>query len=175
MSANVSVSLSGVPELMAAIKNALQNHKPQEVRKALRPAGQMIVAEAKRNAPVSKRPHTFTTAAGEKVTIQPGNLQRSIQILPVFRKLPYMVYVGPKVARRNAAKASVNAYYAHFVEYGTAAHNVGYKGKYVEAKGGQHPGSTMKPYMRPALDSVGNQAVQRAMEDIAKLIESKAK
>lgn len=172
---SVNVKLTGTAELVKAIENALKKHDAKSVRKALMPAGKMIVDEARRRAPTSRRAHSFTTASGEKVTIQPGNLQRSIQILPVFRKLPFMVYVGPKVARRNASKASVNAYYAHFVEYGTAAHNVGYKGKYVSAKGGEHPGAKMQPFMRPALDSVGNQAVSRAMEDIAKMIERKVK
>jgi hypothetical protein len=97
-------------------------------------------------------------------------LKKAIQILPKWRKDPAGMWLGPKVARRNAGKASVNAYYAHFVEYGTDPHNLGYKGRNVAVKGSDHPGSRKKPYMRPALDGRGEQAIRAAMEDLEKMI-----
>lgn len=160
----------GADRLMSALKYALEFNNPKEIRKLLTPSAQMIVEAAQGYAPRATKPHTFTTRAGEKITIQPGNLKKSIKILPIYRKVPHMVFVGPKIARKNAAKASVNGYYAHFVEYGTASHNLGYKGKRLEVKGAQHPGSTKKPFMRPALDSVGQQAVAKAINVIEKMI-----
>ena len=51
------------------------------------------------------------------------------------------------------------AYYAHMVEFGTAAHVIEAKDGKAVSFGGheyaklQHPGATAKPFMRPALDA----------------------
>lgn len=164
------IKIEGIDQLSQALKKALVDHKPEAVRKSLMRAGKVIVDEAKGRAPVSDKAHTFTTASGNKVTIQPGNLKKSIQILPKWSKDPSGIYVGPKIKRRNADKGGVNGWYGHFVEYGVARHNLGYKGKYVTGKGADHPGYRAKPYMRPALDSKGKQAVEIAMVDIEKMI-----
>ena len=166
-----SIRIDGIPELTAALQKALTKHSPDTVRKSLKRAAMVIVNDAKMRAPSSKEPHSFTTSKGEKIKIMPGNLRKAIMILPKWRRDPAGMWVGPKVARR-ASKTAINAYYAHFVEYGTAAHNLGYKGKFVSGKGADHPGSKPKPYMRPAYDTKAQEAIKVAMEDLTKLIES---
>lgn len=169
----MSVKIEGIDKLAAAIKKALVNHTPAEVRKAMRKSAMVIVNEAKQRAPVATKPHKFTTKAGDTIEVQPGNLRKSIQILPRWSQDPSGTWIGPKIQRRKVSKSGVNGWYAHFVEYGTAAHNLGYKGKYVTGKGAQHPGTKPRPFMRPAIDTKGQEALNMAMADIEKLIMSK--
>jgi hypothetical protein len=79
-------------------------------------------------------------------------------------------------ARKRGAEASVKAgnkkaYYYGFVEYVTAPHIIksgkrksrlvfmGLNGHLVNVKQVNHKGAKAKPYMRPALDSKGDEAV----------------
>ena len=153
------IKLEGTDKLMAAIKQALLKHKVEDVRKALKRGAMILVDKAKSNVQNS-------------VT---GVLKNSIKILPKFRGAPSALYVGPRVKRRKRGKGEVgkitdSPFYAHWVEYGTSAHNLGFKGRFVEVKGRDHPGAKPKPYMRPAFDTAGQQALIQAMEDIGKMI-----
>lgn len=155
------VTLEGIPELKVALQKALINHTEAEVRKAHVRAANIIVNSAKNFVPVES-----------------GLLRDSIKILPKWRGDPLGTYVAPKVKRsrgkkKEGQKVQEQPYYAAMVEYGTAAHNLGYKGKYVSGTGADHPGSKKSPYMRPALDQSGQAALNAAMEDISKLILSK--
>ena len=85
---------------------------------------------------------------------------------------------GIKVTTRNRAgvvSASVKAKgkhapLAHLVEYGTAAHRISAKdGSALSFGGGavqhvDHPGQRARPFMRPALDAQGGNAVVAAAE-----------
>ncbi len=156
------VRLEGVDKLTAAIKKALVTHKEVEVRKALRRGAMMIVDAAKAKAPSDT-----------------GLLKQSIKILPKWSKDPTGLYVAPRVTKRrrkSGEKGKIldgGPYYAHWVEYGTAAHNLGFKGKFVEVKGAGHKGARPKPYMRPAYDTQGQAALNAAMDDIGKMILAK--
>lgn len=158
---NTGVSLSGIPELMKALERALLKHSVNDVRKSLTRGALVLVDEAKRNVSVNDG----------------GRLQNSIKILPKFNRDPATLYVGPKVIRRFTKKTSqkakdANPFYAHFTEYGTDPHNLGYKGKYVSVKGADHPGARKQPYMRPAYDTKAQEAINVAMEDLEKMIVS---
>ena len=156
--------IEGADELIKNIRKALLKHSVTEVRKALSRGAKIIVDAAKNNVRVNDG----------------GNLKKSIKILPKYRKDPTNLYVGPKIIRRFTDKTSQkrkdeNPFYAHFVEYGTDPHNLGYKGKFTTGKGGQHPGAKKQPYMRPALDNNTTAALNAAAEDLAKMIESGTK
>lgn len=155
----MNVKLEGTEELIAALKKALTKHSVNEVRNALKPGAELLVDAAKNNVRVNDG----------------GKLKRSIKILPKYGKDPMGVYVAPKIIRRFTAKTSQkrkdeNPFYAHFVEYGTDPHNLGYKGKYISGKGGNHPGTEKHPYMRPAYDSMRNRIIEVMMRDIEKMI-----
>lgn len=163
----MSIKLEGIDELKRAIEKALLNHTENEVRKALTKGAKILVDEAKNNVTGNN-------------SVDSGVLRDSIKILPKWRGDPKGVYVGPRVKRRRrkkgeTGKISDSPFYAHWVEYGTNPHNLGYKGKFVSAKGADHPGARKKPYMRPAYDTQGQAALNAAMEDLKKLIESKVK
>jgi HK97 gp10 family phage protein len=147
---------------MKNLRSILTKHNVNEIRKVLRRGAMILVEEAKR-----------------RVTVEDGGrLRNSIQIMPKWSKDPAGIYVAPRVRRRFTAKTSqkvkdANPFYAHFTEYGTDPHNLGYKGKYTTGKGAQHPGAKKAPYMRPALDAKAQQVINTMSEDLAKYIETK--
>jgi HK97 gp10 family phage protein len=160
-----TIQFKGVDRLTNLLQRALINHTENEVRKVLRRGAQVIADEAKRNVPVDS-----------------GLLRDSIKILPKWRQDPLGMYVGPVVKRRRSKRTGKKGagtvqkeqpFYAAWVEYGTDPHNLGYKGKFVSGKGGDHPGSKKKPYMRPAYDTKGQEALDIAIVDLIKLIQSK--
>lgn len=153
------IRIEGTDELIANLRKALLKHTEKEVRNALKGGGHMLVDAAKNNVRVNDG----------------GNLKRSIKILPKWSKDPLGIYVGPRVIRRFTSKTSQkrkdqNPFYAHWVEYGTDPHNLGYKGKYFSGKGGNHPGTDKHPYMRPAYDSMRGRIIEVMMRDIEKMI-----
>lgn len=93
-------------------------------------------------------------AAKQNVPVKSGDLRRSIKVSTGSR--------GGIVT----AKVQTNMWYAHFVEFGTAAHTIKAKGKGMLAFGGifaraiNHPGAKAKPFMRPALDSRTDAAIE---------------
>ena len=112
----------------------------------------------------SKNPH-HRYKDGEKVEkFFPGNLKRSIKVMK--GKAVDSVFVGPKIKGSRSkvvdrdSEGSVNGYYAHFVEHGTAGSKVyedrtfvNEDGKLVKVKKGTHiRGQKPNPFMRPAWD-----------------------
>jgi HK97 gp10 family phage protein len=163
----VSIKLEGIEELKRLIEKALLNHKENEVRKVMAKGAKLLVEEAKRNV------------AGND-SVDSGVLRDSIQILPKWKGDPLGIYVGPRIKRRRrkkgeTGKISDSPFYAAWVEYGTNPHNLGYKGKFVSGKGASHPGARKKPYMRPAYDTQGQAALNAAIDELKKLIESKVR
>jgi HK97 gp10 family phage protein len=68
---------------------------------------------------------------------------------------------------------------AHWIEFGTAAHRIMPKNRKALIIGGQllnsadHPGTTARPFMRPAMDSRADDAVAAAGEYIKKRLATK--
>ncbi len=157
----MSVTITGVDDLMKTLRKALQKHSVNEVRQALKRGAMVIVNEAKAKVRVNDG----------------GKLQESIKIMPKWSGAPSVLFVGPRVRQRFTKRTSqkikdANPFYAHFVEYGTDPHNLGYKGKFTSGKGSDHPGAKKMPYMRPAYDMKAQEALNVAMEDLTKMIES---
>lgn len=121
----------------------LYKYSPQFQRKEiLKKAAKPLIEEAVRRAPKSKKNRPRSVYVGEgtarrKIIFYPGNLKRSIRVLPFPKSKD--VFVGPKVIWNPKASAygknkkTVNAYYAHWIEYGNA----------------NHPA---QPFMRPAYE-----------------------
>lgn len=150
------MKLEGIDQLTENLKKALLQHSEVKVRKAMRRGAQLIVDEAK-----------------SIVVEKTGLLKKSIQIMPKWRGDPMGTYVGPRIKKSRKKKpdaAVLTPFYAAWIEYGTAKHNLGYKGKYVSGKGADHPGSKPKPYMRPAYDAKAQSALKVAMEDVEKMV-----
>jgi len=96
-----------------------------------------------------------------------GDLAKSIRVTTkVKRGTVYSLVIAGK------HKKPTDPYYAHMVEFGTAAHWIRpkklggalfWKGHPL-AKGVAHPGAQKKPFMRPAMDGKSQQALE-AMAD----------
>lgn len=120
-------------EVFRAFKDLTFELNPLMRKKLADRHSQLFVQAARNRAPVSDEVHVHYNRHGERVEIHPGNLQRSIQVLRL-RRAPYSTFVGPRVVKSFDGVYSgrrVNAYYAHWVEFG-------------------HAGVPAKPYMRPA-------------------------
>ena len=162
-----TVEIKGMPELLAAMKQLGPKLENNVLRGALRAGVKVIELEAKRNVP---------KMSGElRATIRSG-LKRN----KVDGKLVAYVAVGPKEKPNKGKKAAKNAddgWYAHFVEYGTAAHLIKARSPNKELAIGvaqvQHPGAIKKPFMRPAMDTHGQAAIEAARDYVRKRLATK--
>lgn len=139
MASDDGIAITGLAELQAALERLAPNIERKLMRGALR-AGQKLVLERARAGIHSV---SGDLAAGLKITTSArGGLVRAT------------VTAGGK--KKKGAKA---AFYAHMVEFGTAAHVIKAKDGGALVFGGrayaqlQHPGAKKKPFMRPALDA----------------------
>ncbi len=137
-------------------------------------AGARVIRdEARRRAPVGKH---GPAQLGDHTA---GNLKRSI----VTRVRRRGVATGVTVS----IGATKQAWYAHIVEMGAAAHTIVVgKTKKALASGGvffgrkvDHPGSAPQPFLRPALDTQSQKAIdvlgKRAWAGIAKFAAQRGK
>lgn len=128
---------------------------PKVVQGILRKAAKPIVAEAKRlssNADVS------------------GDTTESIGI--IANRSANGLTIGPR------RTGKYNGWYAHILEYGSAAHVIRpKKGKALSFLGGtfksaNHPGTVAQPFMRPAFDLLYPVAVRIIKEECKIIIDS---
>lgn len=139
------VNIQGGKELAAFLQALPLKVEKNIMRSALRAGAGIIAKEAKQNVPV-----------------QNGELRKSIRTGSNAKKgkVEATVKVGSK-----------KVWYSRFVEYGTAPHMIkagknkpnlvffGKSGKRVVTQQVAHPGAKAKPFMRPAFDTKGDEAV----------------
>ena len=144
MALNGTTEIKGLAELQRALDALPANIEKNCLRGALR-AGQKVIATiAKRNAPEALPTEINARLYGSYA----GALRDSIRIVTSAKngKITAIIKAGNK-----------KAYYAHWVEYGTAAHKItSVNGKALSFGGAarmviNHPGARPKPFMRPAL------------------------
>jgi HK97 gp10 family phage protein len=159
------IRIEGMDDIMRNLKKLLTSHTEAEIKKAIKPGADILIKAAKQKITTND-------------SVDTGVLRDSIKILPKWRQDPLGIYVGPRVKRRKrkqgeTGKISDSPYYAHWVEYGTDPHNLGYKGKFVSAKGADHKGAKKHPYMRPAYDENKMQIINAMQDGIIKMLEAK--
>jgi len=142
-------NLKGFAELAKALNELPEKIERNIVRSALRKAAKVIEQEAKQNVPVRS-----------------GKLRDSIRVSVRIKD-------GRPLATVTAGgREKGQAFYAQFVELGTAAHAIQAKPGHALAIGGgtvvrvEHPGARPRPYMRPALDASAAAAVQAFGEQV---------
>lgn len=139
--------------------NALGELATRRQRKAaLRKGATILRDEARRNVPVSSKPHKGRNGR----MYFPGNLRDSIQVKSLRRSLD--LFVGPRTSSSATAsvfgeqvsgqKTTVDGYYAHFMEF-----DVFYGDKLREGRA----------YMRRALASVRQQVAQQIIKDAKRI------
>lgn len=139
------VNIVGGKELGKFLQSLPVKVEKNIMRAALRAGAGVLAKEAKKNVPVDL-----------------GDLKRSIRTSSNARK-------GHVEA--SAKAGSKKAYYYAFVEFGTAPHLIkagknktnlvftSRSGEKIKTKQVSHPGAKAKPYMRPAFDTKGDEAV----------------
>ena len=146
-----SINIKGLAELQAALDTLPAKIEANIARGALRAGAKIIVAEAKRNV------HSVSGLLAAGIRVSSSRINRR------SGKVTTSVIAGAKATK------AVTAYYAHMVEFGTAAHVIRAR------KGGllaigvpkvNHPGARPKPFMRPAFDTQARAAVEAAREYI---------
>lgn len=144
------IVIGGLAELQAQLDRFAPDLEAKVLRGALR-AGQMVAAQKiKDKAPEAPPNEVNARLYGGK----PGALKESIRVSTSLRrgKVVAKVKAGDKVA-----------YYAHMVEFGTAAHLIMAKKGGALTLGGRdysvlmHPGAKAHPFMRPVFDAEANQ------------------
>jgi HK97 gp10 family phage protein len=139
------VNIKGGKELQEFLNTLPVKVEKNILRSALRAGAKVIAEEAKQNVPVKS-----------------GELRDSIVLSTDARK------------GKVTAKAKTSLWYAKFVEFGTAAHKINPKNGMSLLFGGRwvksvdHPGSNAKPFLRPALDTKANEAINAVGVQIGK-------
>ena len=162
-----NVEIKGVPQLLAALERLGPKIENNVMRGALRAGMKVIELEAKRNVSV---------VSGElKRTIRSGVKRKRVN-----GKLVAYVSAGPKekpVKGKKAAKDANDGWYAHFVEFGTASHIIKARPPNKTLAIGpaevMHPGAPKKPFLRPAVDSKGQEALAAARDYVKKRLSKK--
>lgn len=139
--------MTGLRELDDALKALPDKIQRNILRAALRAGSKEIAEEAKRLVPVRS-----------------GRLRDTIR---VTSRLVNGVPTAKVVAGGRAKGKSKGAWYAHLVEFGTAAHVIRARGAAplafngIKAREVNHPGAKKKPFMRPAADTKSRAALGR--------------
>ncbi len=154
--AGVTFRMEGFEELEAALMQLeKQATRRTVVRNALKKAAVPIASAMRDKAPVDDGDLRDSIRIGTKIKGEVGNAAYHKAMRAGFDKAsavkamrdarreakgslpPVMMYAGP----------SERAFYAHLVEFGTAPHVNG--GMFA---GSQHPGTSPRPFVRPAWD-----------------------
>ncbi len=146
------IEIKGLSELQALLDELPTTMEVKVVRGGLRAAAKVIEAEAKRLCPMGRT----------------GLLRSSIHTTMRSKRghITATVKAGGK-----------EAWYAHFVEYGTSRHFIKPKNRKslflagLERKVADHPGAQRKPFMRPAIDAKREEATVAMAEYIRNRID----
>lgn len=137
-----------------------------ELHKVLQSLPEELEKKVLRNA-LRAGANEFKKAAQAQVPVKSGALRNSIRVKASARK-------GRWRLRATVTAGNAEAYYAHMVEFGTAAHMIKpAKGKALAflglaREGAEHPGAQAKPFMRPAFDAGSDAAINAFAESVRK-------
>jgi HK97 gp10 family phage protein len=169
--------ITGFPQLIEKIKTlANDKQKKTEILKILRRVAAGTVQVARREAPVSDKPHLVSGKRTRKV-IQPGALKKAIGVIQGKRgaaKENPTIYVGPR------AKGNNDGWYGNFVEYGHNIYKKGFKRKHsVSGKAKAHNAAGAKRrtkanlFMARTYSQTKGQVTQEAAASVTKYIQKR--
>ena len=155
------VHVKGLKELGELLKTLEPKLRNNVMRAALRQGANVVKEAVLQNVPMAPP----NTENARLYGAYAGTLRDSVRVgSRVRRDGKVAAYV-----RAGGKKGSVNAYYAHMVEYGTKRHKIG---KWVHAPV-EHPGSRQRPFMRPAADTTAQTATVAVGNKIKSVLETK--
>jgi HK97 gp10 family phage protein len=159
------VNVKGLADLQKFLDQLPVKLERNVMRSSMRQGAKLILNDAKARAPVGPPSAKNRRLYGGYA----GALRDSIRVGTSGRRGKVTAYI--RAGGRNK-KTGATVFYAHFLEYGTKAHNIAAKvGGWLSfggvfAKTVEHPGITARPFMRPALDTKGQAAVQAMAADM---------
>lgn len=145
------LEITGLADLHKALQELPGKIEANVVRGGLRAGGNVLAEEARRQTPIGS-----------------GDLRESIRVSLRLRKAEGKIQAFVKAGNKKA-------WYANLVEFGTARHFIKPKNRKSLFFAGlareviDHPGAKKKPFMRPALDS----KAQSAMDAMAAYIRAR--
>ena len=154
MADGVTVKLEGVDAQNKALAEATKQIRTKAVRAALRKAGQVISKEAKQAAPVLSAP-TKTRKPGtvkKAIAVRASKFARQAGNEGVFINVRPLRGSRQKTLGKAGAKNPNDPFYWRFLEFGT---------KKMKAR----------PFLSPAADSKGNEAIKTFMDSVIPQIE----
>lgn len=154
MADGVTVKLEGVDALNKALAEATKQIRTKAVRSALRKAGQVISKEAKQAAPVLSAP-TKTRKPGtvkKAIAVRASKFARQAGNEGVFINVRPLRGSRQKTLGKAGAKNPNDPFYWRFLEFGT-----------VKMKA--------RPFLSPAAESKGNEAIKTFMDSVIPQIE----
>ena len=154
MADGVTVKLEGVDALNKALAEATKQIRTKAVRSALRKAGQVISKEAKQAAPVLSAP-TKTRKPGtvkKAIAVRASKFARQAGNEGVFINVRPLRGSRQKTLGKAGAKNPNDPFYWRFQEFGT-----------VKMKA--------RPFLSPAAESKGNEAIKTFMDSVIPQIE----
>lgn len=154
-------TVKGLADLQKVLDTLPAKIESNIMRGAMRAGSNVIMKESKQRVPVAPPNQENQRLYGGRT----GLLRDSIKVSTNVRngRVTASVKAGGK------DKKGGDAYYAHFVEWGTKPHVI--KAKYgrmlaIGVAMVNHPGARPKPFMRPALDTQTGRALQAVREYI---------
>lgn len=167
---SINISVEGFDELIAKIKQLIDQDKKSEVLMILRQVAKPTLDAAKTIVPVSRKQHVIS-GSRQKKTIQPGNLKRSLGYI-TGRKgnsaVNPTVYVGPR------AKNPFDGWYGHFVHDGVNIYRKGYRRRHIGGGVNNHAAMSRtkaQPFMATAFSMTENTATADAEKRMEKFIQ----
>lgn len=175
------VKIEGLDELVDTFQQLTSNKKDGKLVAAMRFALKPLQEKVKSAAP-SKTKNT-TGALKRSIVLKAKKYGRG-------KNKVVQGLVGPKIGKSITKFSRVfdPVHYAHLIERGAASHSIKAKKlsklttfmgplkegskKQVKPSAYTHPGATAKPFMKPALDAVGQNIYQRFCEKMKEIIAS---
>jgi len=153
------ISIKGMEKIDFILRNMDKRLSKKVILKAFRAGAKPIIVTAKQRAPVSGKKTWMTAHRHISKGVQStkikrkrsGDLKRSIGA--IVGKTGIALWVGPSRGMRREA----DAWYAHFVEFGTSSTGWG-------------KGITARPFMRPAWDLNNKQTLRIIENELGKVI-----
>lgn len=169
--ASRDLNIKGLKELDDALRTLPEKLHKNVMRAALRAGMKEFQAEILYRVPIG-------TPSGEGIRLYGhyrGALRDSIKISTRSKR----GIVTAKVTAGGKTKGGADVFYAHFLEFGTAAHQIrGARGGFLSFGGGRyrsvmHPGTKPQPFMRPALDAKAEAAVRAFASKVRSVLATK--
>jgi HK97 gp10 family phage protein len=153
------VNVKGLADLQKFLDRLPVKLERNVMRSSMRHGANLIRNDAKARAPVGPPSQKNRRLYGGYA----GALRDSIRVGTSARGGKVTAYI--RAGGRNK-KTGAAVFYTHFLEYGTKAHNIAARvGGWLKignlfAKAVEHPGITARPFMRPAMDTQAQAALQ---------------